>query len=116
MKTIPKVILIGAGRFGKNHLRILSDFHAKGLIELIAVIVNKEKNVQKLSSKIFFPVFSKISTGLLKTVDAVIIVTPSNTHFKLTSRCIKFCDVFVEKPLTEDSKQARKLIKLAKKK
>ena len=115
MKTIPKVILIGAGRFGKNHLRILSDFHAKGLIELIAVIVNKEKNVQKLSSKIFFPVFSKISTGLLKTVDAVIIVTPSNTHFKLTSRCIKFCDVFVEKPLTEDSKQARKLIKLAKK-
>jgi hypothetical protein len=115
MTQPPKIILIGAGRFGKNHLRILSDFHARGVIEFIAVIVDKEKSARELSSKIIFPVFTSVLTSLLKMADAVIVVTPSSTHFELVSRCIKFCNVFVEKPLVENSKQARKLIELAKK-
>lgn len=99
MNDKPRVLLIGAGRFGKNYLRILSELHAKGGIDLIGIIVRTKEEVQELKKEFSFDILTSYSNELLKKVDCVFIVTPPETHFKIVQECLPYTDVFVEKPL-----------------
>ena len=48
------------------------------------------------------------------SIDAVVIATPISTHFDLAKKCLESGKhVFIEKPLTRTSDQARELISLA---
>lgn len=115
MKSISRILLMGAGWFGKNHLRVLLALEKKKKIHLVGV-VEKSKALQKeLKEKYNFPVFSDIDADTLKHVDAVDIVTTTNTHFNLAKKCLPYAHVFVEKPLAENNKQIIELIRLAKK-
>jgi len=52
-----------------------------------------------------------------KTLDAIVIATPTSSHFPLAEAALKAGKhVLIEKPMTSDSKQARTLVALAKKK
>ena len=47
-------------------------------------------------------------------VDAVVIATPTSTHFKLAAKALEHdLHVFVEKPLAQTSDECRKLVDLA---
>ena len=96
----PKVLLIGAGRFGKNHLKVLRALESKGRIDLVGVITRSNQN--------------ELTEDLLKSVDAVSIITPIDTHYGLVKRCLKYCHVFVEKPLTRSYKESNALAVVAK--
>ena len=49
---------------------------------------------------------------LIEKIDAAVIVSPTTTHFEIAKECInKGKHIFVEKPLTKDSNEAR-IIKL----
>ena len=111
----PKIVLLGAGKFGKNHLRNLLGLDNSGLIHLVGVVdtdpkilshVKKEYNV-KISSD--FKEFVELA-------DAFDIVTPTSTHYYFTKYFLKRKKhVFVEKPLTTHSKKSKELALLAKK-
>ena len=104
-----KLLLIGIGRWGANHLRVLHSLP----VELFV----SELDGKRLESarKLGIP-DSHLSTDYKQfaaQVDGVVIVTPAQSHFPL---CREFLeagkDVFVEKPLTlspEDSKQLAQL-------
>jgi predicted dehydrogenase len=109
----PKILLIGAGRFGKNHLRILSNWAEKGRIDLTGVVVKTEKSKKELQRKCSAPVFTNLSPAILKLADAAIIVAPSHAHFALVKQCLRYTNVFVEKPLAESSKAAQNLLEEA---
>ncbi len=97
----PRVLLIGNGRFGCHHKRILEKYHQQKIIELVAVVTKRTG--------------PKLTPQLLKSIDLVDIVTPLGTHFNLVKKCLPYCDVIVEKPLAENGKKARELNSLAKK-
>jgi UDP-N-acetylglucosamine 3-dehydrogenase len=105
-----KILLLGLGRWGANHLRILDSLP----IELFVSEVDGRR--LEMARKLDIP-DERLSTNyqdFAKQVDAVFIVTPAQTHFSL---CREFLeagkDVFVEKPLTLIPVESRQLAELA---
>lgn len=105
-----KVLLLGLGRWGLNHLRNL---HA-----LPVELYVGEADSQRLepARKLGLPE-AHLTTDLKKIVaqvEAVVVVTPAPTHFPLCRELLAAGkDVFVEKPITLDAAEARELAQLA---
>ena len=107
-----KVGVIGAGHLGKIHLNILnnSDF------ELVGFHDTDVFNSEKLSQEKGYSFFKEIHL-LIEKIDAAVIVSPTTTHFEIAKECInKGKHIFVEKPLTKDSNEARIIETMAKEK
>jgi len=112
---IPKIVLIGTGRFGNNHLRNLVDFDKIGIIKLIGVVDTDSNRLKKIKKE-YSITTSEDYRDFLNTANAFDVVTPASTHFSLVkSLLLEKKHVFVEKPLTLNYFEAVKLVKLAKK-
>lgn len=109
----PNILLIGVGRFGKNHLRVLKDLERENLCSLYGVVDINQSILKKVSRK-YKVIVSTDLNNILDGADAVDIVTPSKTHFNICKRCLDAGKhVFVEKPLTTSYTQAKELVQLA---
>lgn len=108
----PRIMLIGAGKFGLNYVRILKDLHAKGQIDFVGVCVSSEASAAKLKSE-----HNVLTTtdykSFLSELDAVCVVTPPETHYQIISDCLPYVHVLSEKPLALNSSQVRELGALA---
>ncbi len=107
----PRILLIGAGLFGKNYIPLLLKFSQEGYIDFSGIIVQTKESQQEISTKYSVPVWTELTPALLEKVDAVFIITPPNTHYTLAKQCLPYVDVFVEKPITEDFHTAQELQK-----
>jgi len=107
-----KILLLGLGRWGVNHLRNLNSLP----IELFVAEVS-EKNLEP-ARKLGIPperltTDYKIFAG---QVDGVVIVTPAQMHFAMCKEFLEAGkDVFVEKPLTVANDESKQLAELAEK-
>ena len=100
--------IIGLGKMGKNHLNILSFLNSAEVVFISDLDVKKYKN-----NKFFF---TKNPFTLLKEVDAVIIATPTFTHFDIIKKLgKKVKNIFVEKPLAQNFSEIKKIINFVKK-
>ncbi len=107
-----KVGVIGAGHLGKIHLNILnnSDF------ELVGFYDTDVLNSERLSQEKGYFFFKELHL-LIEKIDAAVIVSPTTTHFEIAKECIdKGKHIFVEKPLTKDSNEAKIIQTMAKEK
>ena len=111
----PRILLIGAGRFGRVHLRVLQQLHRQEKLELIGAVVKSQKTKREIETAYRISVYTTLPISLLEQADAVDIVTPTKTHFSLIKKCLPYAHVLVEKPLAENSRQARTLAAFAKK-
>jgi UDP-N-acetylglucosamine 3-dehydrogenase len=105
-----KLLLIGLGRWGKNHLKALAS-----LVDELFV-VDSEPSQLKVCEELSIPT-DHLSTDyrdFLDQVDGVDIVTPADSHLTLCQECFKKGkDVFVEKPIAMTSAEAREMISQA---
>jgi UDP-N-acetylglucosamine 3-dehydrogenase len=102
-----RILLIGVGRWGINHLRVLKSMP----IELFVA----DHQEQQLSS-IGIPQSqcSADARSLFPEIDAAVVVTPAPTHFETCRELLEMGkDVFVEKPMTLVASEARRLTELA---
>ena len=102
MRTV-KVLQIGAGRWGKNHLRnwleIGIDVYLSDLSDAAA---SRAKDAGLPEEK-----FSNNFREFFDSVDALDIVTPADNHYALCREAIEAGkDVFIEKPITLTSPEA----------
>src|SRR3989338_728889 len=111
----PRILLIGVGRFGKVHLRVLQQLHLQGKLELVGAVVKSQKTKREIEAAYHIPAYTALPTSLLRQTDAVDIVTPIETHFSLIKKCLPHTHVLTEKPLAENSRDARTLVAFAKK-
>ncbi len=114
-----KVAVIGLGYLGRFHAQKLAEFPEVELVGLVDINPERvEKVYKELKAK--FNVTPKVSTNyrdFLDKVDAVSIVTSTITHYEITKEFLEAGKaVFLEKPLTNDLKQAEELVKIAQKK
>ena len=110
----PKIALIGAGRFGKNHLRVLKELEKDGLCTLYGVVDKRAEILESVRTNYNIAVTSNLTEVLKSDIDAVDIVTPADTHFEVCKECLAAGKhVFVEKPLATNYAEARKLLQLA---
>jgi UDP-N-acetylglucosamine 3-dehydrogenase len=102
-----RILLIGVGRWGANHLRVLKSMP----IELFVADHHEERlssadvpeDHRTREARSFFP-----------KIDAAVVVTPAPTHFEICRELLQMGkDVFVEKPISLVSSEARILAELA---
>ena len=101
-----KVALLGCGRWGQNHLRVLSSFREKGIIDYITV-VDTSKSARDAA------ILADETKSDFDNVDAdlVIIATPSNLHASQARDLLsKGYHVLVEKPLGCSESEAAQVL------
>jgi len=104
-----KVGIIGLGRLGSIHLRIYKGINEIDIIHLV------DTDKTKLAPHPDCTRFTDYKQ-LKNLVDLVSIATPTTTHFEIAHFFLTHkIPVLVEKPLTQNLKEAEKLIKLAEK-
>ena len=105
-----KILLVGIGRWGANHLRVLHSLP----IELFVAELDAKRLESARALGIGEKHLSANYRDFAGQVDAAVVVTPAQSHFEL---CRQFLDsgkdVFVEKPITLTSKDAKALAELA---
>ena len=110
--------IVGTGYWGKNHLTIYKSLLLEKKIDYLKICDIDEERVKELSEINSIDYTTHIKEILNDNkITAVVIVTPSSTHYELSKQSLKSGkDVFVEKPITLKSDNAMKLIDIAKKK
>lgn len=112
---LPKIVLVGAGRFGNNHLKTLMKLDENNVLKFIGVVEQDSKIIKKIKKDYNLPV-SKNLDNFIGNVDGFDVVTPPNTHYKIVKNILKKNKhVFVEKPLTLSAYESNKLHILSKK-
>ncbi|MBN8694212.1 MAG: Gfo/Idh/MocA family oxidoreductase [Bacteroidetes bacterium] len=104
-----KIGIIGLGHLGKTHLKLLQEidgFEIVGLYDIDTQLTNdlaKQFNLRACNSY----------RELLEISEAIDIITPSVTHFKLAAFALEQGKhVFIEKPVTPTVEEALKLLML----
>jgi predicted dehydrogenase len=104
---VRRILLIGLGRWGTNHLRVLRSLP----VDLfVADLDEKRVSAADLPQ-------SRCTANpwaIVSEIDAAVVVTPADTHFEMCRRLLEAGkDVFVEKPITMRSAEAAELAALA---
>ena len=112
MKNKIKTGVVGVGHLGQHHTKHYSKIKSA---ELVGVYDINEAQAKKIAKQFKTKAFSTLDE-MLSLVDGVSIVTPTKEHAKIAEKCIsQGKHVFIEKPITKTTKEADKIIALAKK-
>ncbi|MBI4854201.1 MAG: Gfo/Idh/MocA family oxidoreductase [Acidobacteria bacterium] len=109
-----KLGIIGAGHWGPNHVRVFSTTPSVKISMVSDLNVERLNNIGKLYPDIkLVKDYQEILND--KDINAVIIATPTLTHYEITKNALLAGKhVLVEKPLCQSSSQGQELVKLAK--
>ena len=107
-----KIIVVGCGRWGSNHIRTLINLQSLG-----GVVESDEITQNRLKHE--FPgiiIFKSLKDSFNYKSDGYIVSTPPSTHFEVGEEIIRNKKpLLIEKPLTLDYKTSKKLVDLARK-
>jgi UDP-N-acetylglucosamine 3-dehydrogenase len=108
--ALMKILLLGIGRWGANHLRVLKSLP----VELFVAELDKKRLESARALGVDEQHLSTNYRDFVGQVDGAVVVTPAPSHFDLCRELLEGGkDVFVEKPITLESKQASTLARLA---
>jgi predicted dehydrogenase len=109
-----KVGVVGVGRWGRNHVRVLKELESNGEVKLEAVCDIREDVLEGIRKEFNIPLAKTDYMELLKHVDVVIIATPIDVLAKVSKDALsEGKHVLIEKPVATTSKDAEELLKLA---
>ena len=104
--------VIGTGYWGTNIINALFKIGCKN----ICCLDNNIQNLKEIKKK--FPkiiVFKELNNFLENKFDGIVIATNTKSHYQIAKACLeKNNNIFVEKPVTNDSSKLIKLINLSK--
>ena len=106
-----KIAVFGTGHLGKFHLNNWKEIPG---VELVGFYDPDDKIAEEVISKYGLKRFTN-EDALLDAADAIDVVTPTQFHFQICQKAIrKGKHVFVEKPMANNMKEAKDLVKLVK--
>jgi len=104
-----RILLIGIGRWGVNHLRVLKSMP-------IELFVADHREQRLTSVDVSQSHRSTDARSFFSRIDAAVVVTPAQAHFETCRELLRMGkDVFVEKPIALASSDAKTLTELAEK-
>jgi len=111
--TRTKILVAGLGSIGKRHARLISPRTDTQLMLCDPVQENMELAVGQLAAPPL-STFADYGDALAARPDIVIIATPNRLHVPMGIQAIKAgCDVLVEKPISDELTDGRKLVDAA---
>ena len=112
---IPKTAVVGVGSLGQHHARNYAEIAQNGGSEFVGVCDKHEENARLVGEKNNCAFFTDW-TDLLNKVDAVSIVTPTETHCEIACAFLENgVNVLVEKPFAKTLDEADLMIAAAEK-
>ncbi len=105
--------IIGAGRWGKNHVRTANSLLNAEQITVCDYSEQARKTVKEINPAINFTTnFDEVLDD--DKINSVIIATPAETHYELAKKALKAGkNVLVEKPITLIPEEAEELLNLS---
>lgn len=110
-----KLALIGLGGIAQGvHLPVISRLHNVELVAVCDIDKTKAKYIaEKYSVPYFYSDYEKMLSEITD-IEAVDICTPTNTHRNIAISALKAGkNVFVERPIARNSKEAAEIVKVA---
>jgi predicted dehydrogenase len=110
-----RIGIVGLGHWGPNLVRCFSEIND---CKVTAVCDQSYDQLIRIKDRFpsVYPIEDYDALLARDIVDAIVIATPTSTHFDLAAKALaKGIHVFVEKPLANTSEQCRALIALSKK-
>ena len=108
-----KVGVVGVGKMGEYHVGVLSDMREA---ELVGIVDSDQKRA-KIVSERYKTSNYKDYKELFKKVDAVVVAVPTSMHYSIGKEFIEAgIHTLLEKPCTDDLRQAEELFDIAAKK
>lgn len=109
----PRTAVIGVGSLGQHHARNYAEIAANGASEFVGVCDTNEENAREIAQKNNCDYFTDWRE-LIDKVDAVSIVTPTETHCEIACAFLeKGVNVLVEKPIARTLEEADLMIEAA---
>lgn len=109
------IAVIGTGNWGKNHARVYKEFMAEGIINSLK-ICDADPDLARQVGRDLKVEWGSDYREVIKdaNIQAVSIATPSKTHYQIGKEFIEAGkDVLIEKPMTMDINEAKKLVRVA---
>ena len=114
-----RVAVVGAGAFGRNHLRVYRELEQAGVaVQLVAVVDRDPAVAAEAAAKFGVPGFATIEACLAagKTLDAASICVPTMHHASTAAPLLAAgLDLLIEKPLAASLADADSILELARK-
>ena len=106
----PRLAVVGAGSFGRNHLRVIQQSeHA----ELAGVLDTNRERAAEAASANACPILTSLEE-LAGKADAAVVATPTHTHAEIGRQLMELgVDVLIEKPIARTVAEARMLVETA---
>jgi len=105
-----RICVIGAGKWGKNHIRTLN-----GLGALAGIVETDQAQGAKIQSD--YPsieFFTSVRSAMKYGFDGFTVATPAETHFEIGQKMLAAgYPVLIEKPLALNAQDAKKLVEQA---
>lgn len=107
-----KIGIIGCGNMGRNHLRVYSELSDVNLVSVADINKDIFINIEEKYGVNFYESYLDMIDN--ERLDIVSICVPTSFHYQVTKDCIeKRINVLLEKPITDNIKEAEKLLELA---
>jgi predicted dehydrogenase len=114
-----RVVVVGAGAFGRNHLRVYRELQQAGQhIELVGVVDRDPATLTTAAAKFEVPGFETIESCLaaLGKVDAASVCVPTVHHATAAEPLLAAgIDLLIEKPLAANLADADRILELGRK-
>jgi predicted dehydrogenase len=112
-----RVAVVGAGAFGRNHLRVYRELQDAGHeVELVAVVDQNAAVAAEAAAKFGVPAFDSVAACLtsVRRLDAASVCVPTVHHWTAAEPLLAAgVDLLVEKPLAANLADADRILELA---
>ena len=107
-----RLVLVGIGRMGRNHFRVLID---NPKVELVAVI---DPSTSRADVRAVIPdrikTFTELDVLSSLEFDGIVVATPTQTHYEVVKKLLALKrPILVEKPICSTEAQGMELMRLA---
>jgi len=103
-----RVAVVGAGQFGRNHVRVWKEIEGA---ELAGIVDSNPSRAKEIAAEFSTAVIPDLDALAAKGVDAVCLAVPTKEHARIGCRLLEAgIDVLVEKPMAASLDEADQLI------
>lgn len=103
--------VVGTGYLGRLHTRVLSEIRG---VQLVGFVDTNDSVAAEVAGAFKVRRFDSVA-DLAREIDCAVVATPTTTHFAVARELLEAGrDVLVEKPITADPDDGRRLVDLAK--
>lgn len=108
--TALRVAVIGAGTFGRHHVRAIKQLQEADLVAIVDIDLAKAQQLARdYGSRAF-----RDTSEALSEIDAAVVATPTVTHEQIGAHLMRAgIDVLIEKPIADSSAAGERLARVA---